>query len=407
LHPRKKIIGATLLLFLLAYVFGQSPLRPNEERGRQIYERGVSASVPPIKAVLGSGETISGAILPCANCHGHDGQGRPEGGVAPSNITWEVLTKPYGGLRSDGRTRVAYTERLVRRAFAMGIDASGGALNEAMPRFQMSLADAADLVAYIKKLGQTVDPGLDENTVRLGVLLPPAYRKILIDYFARVNENGGIYSRHFELVLGDFPAEPAKRAGWLREFLTRENVFTIVSADLTGAEHDIASVLRDTGMPAIATFAPFPDTGTPLNPWVFYLDGGTKVEQAALNEFAARRHDAPSVMLTASSLFEDPTRLSRTEGNARVLVATGASSPDVAQAVWERVVSSAAIEVEAVRRSGRTLTRRKLTEALESFDRVNTSLRVPITFGRSERIGTRDVRIMMLDPKTHALLPFE
>ena len=387
------------------WLSGQNPLSPAEARGRQIYDRGVSASGQPIKAMLASGEAISAAILPCANCHGHDGQGRPEGGIAPSNVTWEVLTKPYGGLRSNGRTRGPYTERLARRAFTMGLDASGVALNEAMPRFQMSLSDASDLVAYIRKLGQTVDPGVDAQTVHLGVLLPPSYRKIIIDYFARVNEDGGIYSRRFELVFGELPPEPAKRAGWLREFLNRENIFAIVAADFSGAEHDISSVLRDIGIPALATFAPRPDTGTPINPWVFYLDGGTEVEQAALNEFAAHHQDAPAIMLTASSFFEDPSRLKRVEENAHVFVAVGASSPDVPQAIWERVVSSAAIEVEAVRRSGRTLTRRTFTEALETFDRVATSLRTPISFSRTEHVGTKDVLLMTRDPKTHELTP--
>ena len=34
--------------------------------------------------------------MACANCHGFDGQGKPEGGITPSNLTWEVLSKPYG-----------------------------------------------------------------------------------------------------------------------------------------------------------------------------------------------------------------------------------------------------------------------------------------------------------------------
>ena len=56
-------------------------LNPNAERGREIYEDGTSPSGASIEASLGGGTRVAGSILPCANCHGHDGMGKPESGI--------------------------------------------------------------------------------------------------------------------------------------------------------------------------------------------------------------------------------------------------------------------------------------------------------------------------------------
>ena len=54
--------------------------------------------------------------MACANCHGMTGQGKPEGGIDPSNITWEALTKPYGVTHPSGRKHPPYTARALELA---------------------------------------------------------------------------------------------------------------------------------------------------------------------------------------------------------------------------------------------------------------------------------------------------
>ena len=65
-----------------------------EQRGRQIYLRGVNAAGQDIVATMGNPTVASGntpaaeipaAYLACVSCHGRDGAGKPEGGVRPSN----------------------------------------------------------------------------------------------------------------------------------------------------------------------------------------------------------------------------------------------------------------------------------------------------------------------------------
>ena len=148
----------------------------------------------------------------------------------------------------------------------MGIDPAGNTLDGAMPRYQLSLADAADLVAYIKSIGEGVDAGVTETAVRLGVILPPAsvarstnrmMRQVLLSYFARVNAAGGLFNRRVDVAFCDLPPDRTERAAAVREFLTRENIFAVACGDFTGAEGEIARALLETRTPGIAAFAAF------------------------------------------------------------------------------------------------------------------------------------------------------
>src|SRR6185369_15373850 len=85
---------AVLLIFGSAYA---QTLTTQESRGKEIYLIGSSKSGKDILAYIGdSSLEVPGTSMACAGCHGMAGQGKPEGGIDPSNITWEALTKPYG-----------------------------------------------------------------------------------------------------------------------------------------------------------------------------------------------------------------------------------------------------------------------------------------------------------------------
>src|SRR5262249_39254119 len=139
----------------------------------------------------------------CSGCHSYDGRGREEGGATPSTITWSLLTRPYAVTTPGGRTHGPYTERLLQRAITMGIDSAGNRL-AVMPRYRFSQEDLADLVAYIKVLGTLPDPGLAEDSVRAGILLPAGAgdeaAAAVRAYFEEINRRGGIYGRRLALV---------------------------------------------------------------------------------------------------------------------------------------------------------------------------------------------------------------
>jgi len=128
----------------------QETLTPQESRGKQIYVQGTSPAGREILAYVGEASIeVPGSAMACANCHGLDGQGKPEGGVVPSNLTWEALTKPYGLTHADGRRHPPYTGRALELAITRGLDPAGNKLLNVMPRYAMSGEDLADLVAYL------------------------------------------------------------------------------------------------------------------------------------------------------------------------------------------------------------------------------------------------------------------
>jgi cytochrome c553 len=316
-------ISACATIFMCSAVLAHGQLTMQEQRGRQIYERGRG-----LLASLGAGEaSIPGTVLPCVNCHGHDGRGKAEGGIVPSDITWDALTKPYGVRHPP------YTERLLKRAVTMGIDSAGNLLNAAMPRFQLSNDDMSDLTAYVKRLGQSVDPGLTATSIRWGVILPAVdrsrriVRETLTRYVEEVNGAGGVYGRRIELRFTEFAG-----AKELHEFIEREQIFAFTGSFLTT---EIGEVLRETVTPGVAAFGVWPGAS---NPYVFYLDKG--------------------------------------EGEA---VAD--------QAVWMRATASAEIVLEALKRAGRGVSRESLIHEIEGFHQVMTTLGAPISFGPDRRMG--------------------
>ena len=301
------VVPPILLIALLVGIHPSAPAFagvpiPQEQRGKQIYLRGTSPAGHELTAVLGEdGAEVPAGILPCVNCHGHDGRGKPEGGITPSDITWEVLTTPYGVTHAGGRTHPPYTEPLLQRAITMGIDPAGNPLHPAMPRYRLSHQDFADLMAYLKQVGKSLNPGLTETTIRLGTMLPPtggleamsqAVRGVLTAYFDDINQRGGIYNRRIDVRLAVSPDVPTARAPALRAFLKEEQIFALAGSYMAGAEAELADLLAEEAVPLVGAFGFDPQVGLPLNRYVFYLSAGLSDQGRALAAFVAKRYAA-------------------------------------------------------------------------------------------------------------------
>lgn len=173
-----------------------SDLTPAQQRGKRIYTEGTSDDAQGITARM-SGAAMPASVLPCGSCHGTDGRGRPEGGVTPSDLTWAALTRPYTTQLQSGRKRSPYTEVSLARAIREGVDPDGEELHLAMPRFEMSEADMSDLIAYLKVIDRDEDPGISEDSIRVGVLGGSV--KTMNAYLDLVNQAGGLYGRKIGL----------------------------------------------------------------------------------------------------------------------------------------------------------------------------------------------------------------
>ena len=293
---------------------GVAPAITREELGRQVYELGEGEGGREITAILsagsardGGGTEVPASMIPCASCHGEDGRGRAEGGLSPSDVTWPALTRPYGTRTRTGRDVPPYDERLVKRAVTMGFDSGGRLLHMAMPRYQLTLGEADALVAWLKRLGDVRDPGVGEDRLRLGVVLPPARSlgdvllQVLEAATARRNAAGGIYNRSLDLVALELvPGQsPQERGAAVADFLVKEQPFALVASYMTEAEAQIAESLSREGVPLVGGLTAWPQLDAPLNPQVFYLSAGWPQQVRALARYAAPllREDAPAAVI--------------------------------------------------------------------------------------------------------------
>ena len=266
-----------------------------ETRGKEIYQFGTGHGGVPIEALAGDGSVkVPAAVLRCANCHGPDGRGKPEGGVYPSNIRWTELSKPYAITTGSGRERPSYNESLVIRAITMGIDSGGNRLNVAMPKYELTREQADDLVAYLKALDNALDPGVTDGSIKIGVILPPeaifggmnrALRETLLAAFQKVNDEGGLYGRRILCVFSTAPE--SSRAESFRNFIQQEQPFALVESFIAGNESEINSSIEENSIPLIGAISLFPGVDAPINRYAFYLLSGVQEQSEALARFAA------------------------------------------------------------------------------------------------------------------------
>jgi ABC-type branched-subunit amino acid transport system substrate-binding protein len=278
-------------------VSAQDPMASAERRGKQIYVLGTSASGKEILAYVGEGSIeVPASSMACANCHGLDGQGKPEGGVNPSNLSWEALTKPYGLAHADGRRHPAYTERGLELAITRGTDPGGNRLLNVMPRYQMSKEDLADLVAYLKLLGKDRDPGISETKIVIGGLVPAtgglmemghAVKAVTTAYFDELNSQGGIYNRKVELKFAETADTPAGTRANLERMLKEDQIFAMTGAFMAGSEKEVSSLFAQYEVPSVGPFTLFPLIEYPLNRQVFYLLSGVDGQARVLANFVA------------------------------------------------------------------------------------------------------------------------
>lgn len=426
------------------------------QNGKKIYVRGEGSA--PIEAVADAEGTvvIPATVLRCVNCHDYDGRGKREGAVKPSNLQWSELTKKY---TTGARKHPPYTVSTLKRAITMGIDPAGNDLDRLMPRYRMSARDAEDLVAYLQTLGRVTDPGLTGDTLRLGVLLSPdraraeAVRDVVAGVFDRINDAGGMYGRRIDLRFMQLPENASARRDAVAKFLETEQPFALTASSLLGAEEPLATLIEEREIPSLAAFS----GDAPALRYLFRLLGSSAEEINALRAYAGgtvlELHDAtpleamnsvktvlvrsdrarlPEILRAAAALATPPRILvpSSAAGDAlftapasldrRITVALPSGQPHLtAEGRHELKVLSprtaahlqtaaaalaaAKVTAEALRRSGRDVSREKLIETLEGFYNVPTAVTPPITFGPTIRAGTRGAWLSEVDLRQQAL----
>lgn len=347
-------LAAALLLCLVGGPAVAGGLTPEEEIGKRIYFE-ASGEGPQILALFGRDRVpMPAVLLPCANCHGYDGLGRPEGGIEPPPVIWSYLTKAYGHRHPNGREHGPFDEDSVIVAIAGGTDPDGNPIDPVMPSYEMAPSDARALVAFLKRLESDLEPGLSKTAIRIGTLLPraggygplgQAVEATTRAYFDDINAAGGIFGRKLELIVAEYTGDPAQTAANARRLLEEDGgVFAILSPFALGVEREVFAVFEDAGVPQIDPFTLFAGHGDLPAENTFFLLSGLPDQARALVAYAARHLDpapgALSVVIPRAEIYDDVARAVQDEArrhglSAPAVLRLGGDARGISQAVTE------------------------------------------------------------------------
>jgi hypothetical protein len=443
-----------LALLLASAISGAGAPAEDVERGRQIYFNGLAAAGVRI-GDSDAASRLPGTAAPCARCHGATGrEGVAEGGLAPPDISWAALTKPYEVTAPSGRKRLPYTDARLRRAISMGLDSAGNPLHTSMPRYEMPYQGMQDLIAWLKVLGDAPTPGLGAAAIRIRVLPPPgpagqAFQSAIQAYAAEVNRQQGIFGRRLELRTGtddDVLCAIADTFGsfWQPEvpllaaspLLTPDTAQPFVFYLHAGLQGEVEALARHAaGKRAAVLYSPeplFSDlAGILARDWQ-----GPPVRQVLLQDEDSLVRDRPEVLfvlapgwdagvlrrhpdwrpvvyvpgsLASDALFAFPAifafpflpsdRTAEATREYRALSAAHAL-PDRYTALQSRALSAIAVLVRALRDAGRDVNPRSLAAALEKLRAYPPGYTPPVTFTSTRHIGSTVMHLARFDPQT-------
>jgi len=298
------------------------------EAGRRVYRDGQLASGASLRGVLENDVEVRAEAASCARCHRPSGFGSNEGATLVPPITGPALFHSREPRRADmirrlyqdvlpdaarasartPRSRPAYTSESLAVALRTGVDPEGRPLDPLMPRYPLNDEDMGHLVAYLKGLAVTPDPGVDGRQLHLATVISggvePSERQALtavLDAFVRTrnledrrerqrpglspNYKDEYRAARREWVLHTWELEgPA--ATWeqqLEGYYRRQPVFALVGGLVQGDWKPVHEFCQRTGLPCL-----FPITDLPAIPDVesesptIYFSKGLALEAEAL-----------------------------------------------------------------------------------------------------------------------------
>ncbi len=294
-----------LLLTALAASLTAAVARMTEAqvRGKRIYTEGKGSG--RIEAFLeGPGLTAPGSGFPCVKCHMENGEGTMEGGVLSADITYYNLTKPYPGVRPSGRAHPPYDDSGLEAAIRDGVDPGGQRLHEAHPRYSIPEDDMGDLIAYLKILGREPAPGVYDNEVRIGTLLPgegplaeagDEVRALLSAYFADLNARGGIFRRSVTLVPIAF--DPARQGSILESVrgpVAEESLFCLLGNLGIPQADAAAKFMSRAKVPVVVPLVFASESGYGTDRYTFHLFASIRDQARVMVDFLAAGREPPA-----------------------------------------------------------------------------------------------------------------
>jgi cytochrome oxidase Cu insertion factor (SCO1/SenC/PrrC family) len=446
------LAGADEIVRLVAEVAAESSaLSESEKRGRHLYRHGESLSSRPVTALVGAdGATeIAASAVACGSCHGVEGRGVPEGSIEPADIRAATLAN---FLVTPKRRRPRYDDALLARALREGRDAAEQPLAPVMPRYGMDDRDLADLIAYLRRLGNEPQPGLADDALTVATTAGELPRRVLEGYFAEINAQGGVHGRSLQLRAAAASSELddsfailcATPDPELQSLVDEERIPLLTS--LPFASGPSSFFLFSDLASQTAALAKHAGPG-PRDVYILHdASDAARAAAAALEERAASRRwtvrgsldaagsDDDLLFLIGLDPAETMRRLEAMHWHPRVFIAGAQLAglppyaneialaaptlptdltaegrrelhafavrhglPDTRLAAQIAAYSVAKIFVEALKRAGRDLTREKLIATLEGFYQYPTGLTRPVTWARNRHVGASGAFIVRVD----------
>jgi len=368
------------LLALVALGVAPAPSQsaPDAELGKRLYLTGTRADGAMAAAKAEGDVPLGGPRVACAACHRPSGFGSSEGGYFTPPITGPILFSErrldrarfmmnrFGQAQSSRlharlvqpHMRPAYTTETLARALREGVDAGGQTLDAAMPRYDLTDADVADLTSYLHSLSATPDPGVSAQEIHLATVIGPevpasqraamlATLQAYVDWINKGvageasrpgfspyhrNDVAGA-ERRWRLHLWELHGSPEGWSAQLEDYYRREPVFALVSGLAKGSWRPIADFCDVNRLPSLFPITDQPAIERAGSGYTFYFSKGARLEAEGLAAFLASQ--SPPVRLALQIVGESGEAAKAADDFGRALRAK-APGVTLIDAPWRR-----------------------------------------------------------------------
>ena len=167
---RAAVLGAAPALCAVAAA------SPPDDVGRQIFE-GRHPTLLQTTLAQDPRARLPAEQAACVACHRPSGLGSFEGGSAVPPISSGTLSQPYDPATTrryapSGQLRVrpAYDAAALHKLLTQGLMSDGLPVGGLMPRYDLTLAQSAALLAHLNALGSAPTPGVEETQVHFATI---------------------------------------------------------------------------------------------------------------------------------------------------------------------------------------------------------------------------------------------